>query len=384
MERNFNIKFTPDLAFLNKETEFTFEEIVNSISENFEYLQKTVEETKEFILLGGPASLNNRPAFNEERKIQESSKSKPAFFMQTNKDQRPGPEIFRREKPEIKETVEDAPVKKSFFDSPQIDWASQNQKKDDFKPKVFEEEKKAIPQPVKNVETATKAALRQRLLKKNNQGPPEEPLHLEKDSTGPVLEPLNRKVDRFKLPVPKSEIKSEDPSKIHEELNYEDDEDELANFTYMLKYAKFDANLMQGIPELKNMNLYHSNISESFTLFLNSYHGNNSVHSALNTNLISFIQNNSDLKYEDLVELEYDLFNKGNGYNLKTLNQLKPELYKGDKTEKCVICQMEFNKNDKVSKLKCGHLFHYDCIKDWLQRKKRCPFYCQVDSQFLI
>ncbi|MCD7464049.1 hypothetical protein HAX54_051968 [Datura stramonium] len=39
----------------------------------------------------------------------------------------------------------------------------------------------------------------------------------------------------------------------------------------------------------------------------------------------------------------------------------------------CVICQSEFEHEENIGTLQCGHEYHTDCIKQWLLRKKDCP-----------
>ncbi|PWA60531.1 zinc finger, RING/FYVE/PHD-type [Artemisia annua] len=48
---------------------------------------------------------------------------------------------------------------------------------------------------------------------------------------------------------------------------------------------------------------------------------------------------------------------------------------KGEKEEidTCSICYDEYEENDKIGKLQCGHLFDVECIKSWLLRKNSCP-----------
>ncbi|XP_043700022.1 uncharacterized protein LOC122650692 [Telopea speciosissima] len=40
---------------------------------------------------------------------------------------------------------------------------------------------------------------------------------------------------------------------------------------------------------------------------------------------------------------------------------------------KCSICQEEYEADDDVGKLDCGHSYHICCIKQWLLRKNACP-----------
>nr|XP_034913173.1 probable E3 ubiquitin-protein ligase HIP1 [Populus alba] len=41
--------------------------------------------------------------------------------------------------------------------------------------------------------------------------------------------------------------------------------------------------------------------------------------------------------------------------------------------EPCCICQEAYADEDDLGKLKCGHDFHFNCIKRWLVEKNNCP-----------
>ncbi|CAN1840087.1 Probable E3 ubiquitin-protein ligase HIP1 [Linum perenne] len=41
--------------------------------------------------------------------------------------------------------------------------------------------------------------------------------------------------------------------------------------------------------------------------------------------------------------------------------------------KKCSICQEEFEGDQDLGKLECGHGFHIQCIKQWLANKNNCP-----------
>ncbi|UJR07836.1 hypothetical protein I4U23_012119 [Adineta vaga] len=41
--------------------------------------------------------------------------------------------------------------------------------------------------------------------------------------------------------------------------------------------------------------------------------------------------------------------------------------------KECVICRMEYEPNEQVKKLPCGHLFHANCVTRWLVRTRVCP-----------
>lgn len=46
---------------------------------------------------------------------------------------------------------------------------------------------------------------------------------------------------------------------------------------------------------------------------------------------------------------------------------------------KCSICQEEYEANDDIGKLDCGHGFHIECIKHWLAHKNTCPV-CKAEA----
>jgi hypothetical protein len=39
----------------------------------------------------------------------------------------------------------------------------------------------------------------------------------------------------------------------------------------------------------------------------------------------------------------------------------------------CAICQMRIENNQQVIELKCQHIYHAECAKDWVLKEKRCP-----------
>lgn len=47
---------------------------------------------------------------------------------------------------------------------------------------------------------------------------------------------------------------------------------------------------------------------------------------------------------------------------------------KGEKEdESCVICICDLEEEEEVKKLTCGHIFHQDCINQWLKNNSTCP-----------
>ena len=39
----------------------------------------------------------------------------------------------------------------------------------------------------------------------------------------------------------------------------------------------------------------------------------------------------------------------------------------------CIICLEELNKDETISIIKCGHLYHTTCIYTWFLKKRTCP-----------
>ncbi|XP_011501015.1 PREDICTED: uncharacterized protein LOC105364709 [Ceratosolen solmsi marchali] len=56
---------------------------------------------------------------------------------------------------------------------------------------------------------------------------------------------------------------------------------------------------------------------------------------------------------------------------------------KEDAIEKCTICLSEFEENENVRRLPCMHLFHIDCVDQWLCTNSCCPI-CRVDIETYV
>ena len=68
-------------------------------------------------------------------------------------------------------------------------------------------------------------------------------------------------------------------------------------------------------------------------------------------------------------------------FNKKTINNIKKEtkdhivINKDFENNECIICLEPMIINDKVKILECGHMYHYDCINKWIEKKGEinCP-----------
>jgi len=71
-----------------------------------------------------------------------------------------------------------------------------------------------------------------------------------------------------------------------------------------------------------------------------------------------------------------------NGLTLNEISLLPTSKYeKNDESENCVVCGFNLCKNDTIVKFRnCGHVFHKECIFNYLQRRptRKCPI-CNVN-----
>jgi hypothetical protein len=47
-----------------------------------------------------------------------------------------------------------------------------------------------------------------------------------------------------------------------------------------------------------------------------------------------------------------------------------------DSEHKCLVCQFEYENEEQLRRLPCGHCFHASCVDVWLKEKDACP-YCR-------
>ncbi|PSR84705.1 E3 ubiquitin-protein like [Actinidia chinensis var. chinensis] len=92
--------------------------------------------------------------------------------------------------------------------------------------------------------------------------------------------------------------------------------------------------------------------------------------------------NVDNMSYEELLELGDKIGYVNTGLKedeiVHCLRQTKclDDLFSPFATEmerKCSICQEDYEGDDEMGKLECGHFYHIDCIKQWLAQKNICP-----------
>ncbi|KAH7850560.1 hypothetical protein Vadar_012489 [Vaccinium darrowii] len=92
--------------------------------------------------------------------------------------------------------------------------------------------------------------------------------------------------------------------------------------------------------------------------------------------------NFDNMSYEELLELGDSIGFVNTGLKedeivhclrkTKVINNLF-SLLPTEMERKCSICQEDYEEDDEVGKLECGHFYHIHCVKQWLMQKNTCP-----------
>jgi len=61
--------------------------------------------------------------------------------------------------------------------------------------------------------------------------------------------------------------------------------------------------------------------------------------------------------------------------------ELTEDMLDKNKEKECVICLEQFSPGDIISYLPCFHLYHFICIKNWIEKKNKCPL-CNSEIKF--
>lgn len=88
-----------------------------------------------------------------------------------------------------------------------------------------------------------------------------------------------------------------------------------------------------------------------------------------------------DMTYEELQELGEAIGKVQVGVSEQKMRQLVMGTYEETAPrranchcrEQCTVCQELFEKKDSVMVLPCSHVYHSECISQWLQSSKLCP-----------
>ena len=87
-----------------------------------------------------------------------------------------------------------------------------------------------------------------------------------------------------------------------------------------------------------------------------------------------------DANYEDLQQLNEAVPVVSRGASSEAIHSLCTSSVRDTRAsgtsnigDKCSICQMEFEEDDELRVLPCGHAEHKECLEQWLAVNKSCP-----------
>ncbi|XAR56036.1 hypothetical protein NMG60_11036323 [Bertholletia excelsa] len=85
-----------------------------------------------------------------------------------------------------------------------------------------------------------------------------------------------------------------------------------------------------------------------------------------------------DMSYEELRALGDLVGTESRGLSADTIASLPTMIYRTQSTQDssndlCVICRLDYENGDTLTLLSCKHLYHPDCINNWLRINKVCP-----------
>ena len=144
-----------------------------------------------------------------------------------------------------------------------------------------------------------------------------------------------------------------------------------------------------------NRNVRNNNRDNSISIFNNEFFNDafnnaNNSNNAYNDNIVNNVNNVNNANIIDNVgddnnnnsreENEQLFLNKKRKY-IHELDEFKYKNIKkfSDKEgDICSICIMEFKGSNIIKKFPCNHIFHKDCISQWLKKSNRCPL-CNHD-----
>ncbi|RYR36932.1 hypothetical protein Ahy_A09g041881 isoform A [Arachis hypogaea] len=85
-----------------------------------------------------------------------------------------------------------------------------------------------------------------------------------------------------------------------------------------------------------------------------------------------------ELSYEELLALGEVVGTESRGLSTDTLAGLPSIKFKTGSdqhgsNDSCVICRMDYEDDESLTVLSCKHLYHPECINNWLKINKVCP-----------
>ena len=94
----------------------------------------------------------------------------------------------------------------------------------------------------------------------------------------------------------------------------------------------------------------------------------NRIHNNIIPEVNNIIPEQNIIRQQNIIIQEQNIIRQQNTYS--DFSMLYYHI--GDKKE-CSICLEHINKNHLIRVLKCFHIYHDECISEWLNKKKICP-----------
>ena len=159
-------------------------------------------------------------------------------------------------------------------------------------------------------------------------------------------------------------------------------------FNYVYKiFNKYKKNISRKIIKIYNIyNIFYNNVFElidrdqfaisiintddeenneiiKHIIYKNNYYINSYIVMAI------LLENNKEIK-EEKTE-----------YMNKMINFSKVRCYNNSHTKMCAICYNNIKKKAIIRKLKCGHMYHINCIEKWFSRELSCPCCREIPNE---
>ena len=75
-----------------------------------------------------------------------------------------------------------------------------------------------------------------------------------------------------------------------------------------------------------------------------------------------------DLSFKNEKESNKNISSILDGIETVNFNIYNSDIYQ------CGICMDNFQNEEKIKKLSCGHIYHNECLNQWIQSNNKCPF----------
>lgn len=91
-------------------------------------------------------------------------------------------------------------------------------------------------------------------------------------------------------------------------------------------------------------------------------------------NELSKDTNNDHISYEQLLKIKDNNNKPGTSEEkISSIPEITFNIMAFGNVCQCMICMDEFKDQEKVKQIKCGHIFHKECLVQWILNQNNCP-----------